>query len=294
MADPVTNKVLFDAISAYLGSMDLGGLFTVGPDGKPAGWLWEQISTGIDSEAALMIQLEQTQEFKNRYGIIHELRALAREGQPVYVPSVGQVREYEQRALQMMTLAGMPDWMRDSWRDAHDLMRKNISLVELEQRVGSAWSRVYDTPPEVRDAYARFYGIEGDAALAATFLDPERTLANLELNSRAAYTAGMGKLTGLDLDRQLAERIASTPKTDAGIYEDLTRVGELNAQGGVFTETISEVNDLTAEREGIGAISLGDGEAAAQLERRQIERSAQRAAVPGGALLTNRGLSGVG
>ena len=37
--DAAANKQLFDLISQYLGSMDLGGLFSIGADGLPGGWL---------------------------------------------------------------------------------------------------------------------------------------------------------------------------------------------------------------------------------------------------------------
>jgi hypothetical protein len=51
---------------------------------------------------------------------------------------------------------------------------------------------------------------------------------------------------------------------------------------------------LTTQREGIDSTFFGDGAAQQALERRQIERNSARAAVSGGALRTNRGLTGAG
>lgn len=284
------NRQLFDQIRGYLEDMNLGGLFVVDSNGAPGGWLWEQITNGIDNEAALQIAVEQTSQFQARYGIIGELRNQAGSGAAVHVPNVAEVREYEQRVASMMRQAGLPSFMYDNWQDSHDLMRQGLSVVEIEQRLGQAWERVQNTEPAVRDAFSSFYGtMTGDAALAATFLDPTRTLSALERESRAAYTAGMGQRIGVSIDQQLAERFADTPQTDAGIYQSLTALNALD-KSGVMTETIGEAaNNLTTQGAGVDSVLGGNN---AEIERRIIERQAARAAVPGGAVRTNRGLSG--
>jgi len=289
-----TNREIFDQVSAYLQAMDLGGLFSIGGDNAPGGWLWEQITSGVDSEAAIQISLEATQEFQTRYGVITAIRQQAASGAPVHVPTVAEVREYEQRVSTMMRQVGLPAYMYDSFHDAQALMVNGLSAVEVEQRLGQAWDRVQNTDPAVRQVFSEFYGtLAGDAALAATFLDPARTMANIEKQSRAAYTAGMGRRVGLELDQSAAERIAGLPKTEAGIYQDLTAVSQMQG-GGIFSETMGErAKDLTAEQTGIDATVFGDGIAQADIEKRVIERRAQNAAVPGGALRTNRGMTGL-
>jgi hypothetical protein len=93
----------------------------------------------------------------------------------------------------------------------------------------------------------------------------------------------------------MSDRVAGLPKTDAGIYQDLTQLSTM-AGSGIFDETLGESagKDLTAETTGANAVFFGDGQANSDLERRQIERQAQRAAVPGGALRTQQGLRGAG
>lgn len=291
--DAAANKQLFDLISQYLGSMDLGGLFSIGADGLPGGWLWDQITSGIDNEAAIQMALEATPQFQARYGIISELRKQAGTGAAVHVPTVAEVREYEQSVTQIMKMAGLPSFMYDNVSDAHQLMIQGLSVAEVEQRLGQAWERVQNTDPAVRAAFGEFYGITGDAAMAAAFLDPTRTLASLERDSRAAYTSGMGHRVGVNIDKTTSERIADLPKTEAGIYENLTQLGALEG-GGVFTETMGEAaTDLSVENTGIDAVFFGDGAASGRVERRVIERNSARAAVPGGGLRTQRGLTGV-
>lgn len=293
MATNDPNVELFQQIASYLNDMGLGGLFNVGSDGTPGGWLWDQIVSGIDSEQALNIALEQTSEFKSRYGIISELRDQASKGQAVHVPTVAEVRQYEQQAAALFRNAGLPSWMYDSWQDGQELMRKGMSIAEVEQRLGSAWERVQNADPAVREAFTQFYGYEGDAALAAAFLDPTRTVASLERASRAAYTAGMGKSYGLSIDQQTAERIADQPKTESGIAQDLQQTAQIIGSG-LTSATISESPTDLTNQDVLNAVAFGDGKSASTMERRQIERKAQQSAVPGGALRTNRGLTGVG
>lgn len=288
------NEMLFNQISSYLTEMGLGSLFSYS-GGKPAGWLWDQISSGLDNQAALLVALEDTPVFTARYGIIKELRQQQAAGKAVHVPSVAEVREYENTVASMMRQAGLPDYMYDSFEDTHNLLRNGLSAAEVEQRLGQAWERVRNTDPAVRDAYSSFYGADGDAALAATFLDPAKTLSQIERQSRAAYTAGYGQRMGISIDQLAAERMADLPKTEAGIFQDLTRVNEL-AGSGIFAETMGEAADadLEANTTGLDAIVFGDGAANQALQRRTEERKSVDRSASGGALRTQRGATGLG
>lgn len=288
------NETLFSQIASYLTEMGLGDLFSMS-GGKPGGWLWQQITSGLDNQAALMISMESTTAFKQRYGVITELRKQAAAGKPVYVPTVGNVRDYEKTVSAMMRQAGLPSYMYDDYRDMHALMINGLSPEEVEQRLGQSWERVRNTDPAVREMYASFYGVDGDAALAATFLDPAKTMSQLERQSRSAYTAGMGQRLGISMEQAAAERIAGLPKTDAGIFEDLTNVNQLEG-GGIFTETYGEQTDedLTAATTGLDAVIFGDGAANTAIQRRTTERRSVDRGSSGGALRTNRGATGLG
>jgi len=215
MADqptPQDNMNTFTNIQNYLTSMDLGGLFTIGPDGTPGGWLWDQITSGVDDQNTILINLEQTQQFKTRYGIIGELRTRAASGEPVHVPTVAEVREYEQTVAGSMRQAGLPTFMYDEYTDLQKLMGQGLSALEVEDRLGQTYERVQNTDPLVRAKFNEFFGVaQGDAALAAVYLDPSKTLANLERMSRTAYTSGMGQRMGISIDQATADRIAGTP-----------------------------------------------------------------------------------
>lgn len=283
-------KDTFNELAAYLQDLGLGSLFAVDADGNPTGWLWNQIVNGIDTAEQLAVSIENTDAFKTRYGVISEMRKRAAAGEPVKVPTIGEVREYEDTAAKVMRQAGMPVWFYDSYTDLQSLMGKDISVAELEQRVGRGWSMVRDADPAVREAFSNFYGIaQGDAALAAFILDPGKTLSSIERSSRAAYTAGYGRTMGVDVDKQMAERLSALPKTEAGISQDL---GEVARMSNLYKESITETTDLTSQT-GLEAVAFGNAEAQAQLQRRLTERQANDRATTGGAIFTQQGATGV-
>jgi hypothetical protein len=283
------NRALFSTIQIMLNDAGLSGLYEIGADGTPGGRLWDQITSGIDSQAGLIAWFEQTAEFQARYPVIGQMRASG----VGRVPSVAEVRAYETEVQSTMRQAGLPSWFYDTPGELQALMGQGLSAVEVEERLGSAWSIVRDTDPAVTRAFADFYGVSGDAAMAAFFLDPERTQASIDRAQRAAYTAGMGTTVGLNIDRVMAERIAGLPKTEAGIWQDLTQVSALNASGGLLTEGITETNDLT-QQTAIDATVFGDGDAQMDLEARQLRRQANDRSSLGGAAVTQQGAVGVG
>lgn len=290
MADP--NETLFAQISQYLSSMDLGGLFSMA-GGKPSGWLWDQITSGIDNQAAIQISMENTTQFQQRYGVIAQIRKQAAAGEPVHVPTVAQVREYETTVASTMRQAGIPNFMYDSYQDLQDLMLKGLSPLEVEQRLGQTWDRVQNTDPAVREQYGQFFGIQGDAALAATYLDPTKTLASLERMSRMAYTGGMGHRMGVDIDSATAERIANLPSTDAQIVQGLGQVGQMETSG-ILTESLDESGKDLTNKTATDATFFGDGTALSDLERRAAERGSLGKGGVGGAARTNAGMIGAG
>lgn len=284
------NRGLFDLISTVIRDAGLEGLFTIGGDGAPSGPLWDQITSGIDSEAALVAWFESTPQFQSRFPAIAQARASG----VGYVPTPREVRQYEETAATIMRAAGLPSWFYDQPQELQSLMGQDISVAELEERLGQAWTTVRSTDPSVTQMFSEFFGVEGDAAMAAFFLDPTRTVASLDRAARTAYTAGMGRNVGLSIDQQLADRIASLPSTLGGIWEDLNTVTSMNRDGGVFDEGFTETTDLTAEGTGIDAAFFGDGAAAAQMERRILEREANSRSSTGGAAITQAGVVGVG
>jgi len=283
---------MFDLVTTTLDEMGLSNLWSVDASGKPGGWLWDQIANGNTTASGLGMAIEQTQEFKSRYPIIATMRA---QGSP-YVPTPKNVRDFENAVGASFRHAGLPPSMYSDPLYLQSLMDdyggdNATSASEIAERVGTAYERVATVSPQIREAFEQFYGVgAGDGALAAFFLDPTKTMADLNQKSMAGYTAGMGKQLGVNIDQVTAERLAQLPKTEAGITQDLTTVAGL---GNVLTEGITEVDDLN-QQTGIEATSFGNADAQRALERRVLERQANERSSFGGGLVTNEGLTGVG
>lgn len=287
------NRALFSTISQAITAAGLSGLFSIDANGNPSGRLWDAITGGLDNEAAVMLWFEQQPEFQARFPVIGQLRTNGAGGGVGLIPTPGQVREYEARVGGAMRLAGLPSSFYEDPMYLQSFMAQNMSAVEIEERLGRSWELVRSTDPAVMEAFQDFFGIGGDAAMAAFFLDPDRTLATLERQARTAYTAGMGRTLGLNLDQAISDRIAGLPSTEGGIYEDLTTVSAMERPGGVFTEGFTETADLEAETTGIDAVVFGSGDATAAIERRILERQANERSSLGGAAVTAAGAVGL-
>lgn len=284
-------RSIYQMLSSYLRDLGLGDLATTDANGNPGGWLWQQIQTGIDSAEELRVAIESTSTWRDRFGVIVEQRQRAARGEPVQVMSVDEVVAYERSVAQLMRQAGLPNTFYDSYQDFNQLILSGMSVSEIDERLGQAFDRARNTAPEVRQAFEDFYGIgQGEGALAAFFLDPERTQATLDRASRAAYAAGMGERYGIGIDRARAEQIATGPMTEGGIVQGLEQVNRL---GNVFREGLGETGtDLTAEGEGLDLVFDGSAEAQAAVDRRIGTRKSGDRSSTGGAALTNQGLVG--
>tara|TARA_R110000868_G_scaffold172746_5_gene408748 strand:+ start:703 stop:1587 length:885 start_codon:yes stop_codon:yes gene_type:complete len=292
MAVDAAAKTQFSQLASYLDSIGLGQLFAVDSSGNPGGWLWNQMQAGVDSVDELGFRLEQTDVFRERFGVIQEQQKRAAKGEPVTVMSPAQVLDYENKVKQLMSAAGLPSTFYDEPKDFHRLILSDMSVTEVNDRITQAYDYVLSAPPEVRAAFNEFYGVgQGDAQLASWALDPDRTVRDITRATRTAYTAGMGEKFGIQMNRAAAQSIADMPKTEAGIVQGLEQIASMSP---IFTESIGEANNLTAGNEGINSVFNGSGEANSAIERRIAQRKAIDRSSTGGALTTQAGVLGAG
>lgn len=290
---PAFDMAGYRALSAYLTNLGLGNLFTTAADGTPGGWLYKQMQAGMDTQAEIAPIVEATPEWQARFKVIVEQRKQSAAGKPVQVMTPGEVIQYEDTARNLYLHVGLPTSMQMD-RDAIDqLMINGVSPSELQQRLGQAFSTVHDTPPAIRAAFESFYGVgAGDANLAAYFLNPGHQLANLDTQARSAFAAGTASRYGFGLDQARAERIGVGQASLGGIDNTL---GQIAQQADVFNAGIAESGtNLNASTTGVDAAMFGSADASRQIEQRIAARRANSASGAGGALLTNRGLTGTG
>lgn len=289
MAD-ATAAQNFRTLSAYLESLGLGQLFSVDANGNPGGWLWDKLKTGVDTAEELRAAVEQTDVWRDQYSVIVAQRQERAQGKPTYVMSPEEVQQYRFTAAGLMRQYGLPSWFYDQASDFNDLILGGVSTKELEDRIGNAYNVVANMDPNIKQSFSNFYGVQGDAAIASYFLDPDKTQAQLDKVARAAYAGGIAKAYGFDLSRDRAEYFSLADRQPAGIAQDMA---DIAATGSQLNEGFTETQDLTAN-DAFDAIVMGDANARRKLEGRVIERRAVDQTSQGGALMTNQGLTGVG
>lgn len=223
---------------------------------------WEAIKKGASLDA-VMIDIRSTPEHKARFPAYH---ALAAAGNAV---SEADILEYEFRGKQLMARYGMPASFSTS-AQLQKAMANFKSLDELQGLLQLGQERVLTAPPVVRQAYRQLYGTEGDAVMASLALDFDLSMPELERRVTKAETLGYGMEAGFDFGAEDLENFANLT-TQAGAARQV--ISKLDEQRSLFTESITEAEDLRAEREGVNA-ALSSGTAASEIERRRQRRIA--------------------
>ena len=286
----MTNEDLFSQMSSYLTSIGLGSLFTV-VDGKPSGWLWDQIVSGRTSPEEVTFALEQTPEFRQRFQVIFDMRDKATRGELSYVPNVQDVLNYEKEYAQTMAAAGVPSWFYDSVDDAHAAMRTNLSMTQISDRVNRGYGVMQAMPIEVKSAFQELYGNDAEGALLAAVLDPEKTLTEIDRSVRAAQISGFGRRAGVEVTGEQAMRFANIPLSETQIQAGIQESARLMP---LTQETMGEAGmDLTGDV----ALSAGLGNQAvdqALLEGRLLTRRIGQQVAGGGAIASQSGIIGAG
>lgn len=248
-----------------------------------ADWAWEQIKAG-HSEERIIQELRETDVYKARFAGMEQRRAAG-----LTAITERQYLDLELSYRDIMRRNGLPPGFWDDPSDYVALIAADVSPEELNGRVVEGYNRVMDAPIEVRQAFAEMYGTDGDAALAALFMDPDIAQKALEKQARAAETKGWGGLFQVDFDQLRAEEIADLDMSDEQLRQGLAQIAEGES---LFTESVTETKDLTAAGEGADAVFQLGGTGAKELEERRRTRIATLSG-GGGANMTQEGL-GVG
>lgn len=253
------------------------GLESLAP--KVQSWLVQGLS-----EDEILFELRETPEFRQRFPAI-----FARQEAGLAPISPAEYVAYERQARQLMFQAGLPQGFFDDPSDFTDFLTKDLSLAELSSRIERGYQRVAQADPLVRQAFEAYFGVQGDQALAAYYLDPERALPVLERMTETAVVGGTGQRFGVGVGQQMAERVAAIGGAERA-EQIFTELGQTAA---VFRETVDEDTDLDIGVEGVEA---GFGLNATSGEKIRRRRQAREAAFGGAgeAGASGEGILGLG
>lgn len=288
-------NVTFRALASWVESLGLGSLFQYS-NGKPSGWLWDQVKSGITTQEELYITLQDTAEFKQRFPLIAEQQAEAAKGTLVgSVATPAEILDFEQEVSGLMRSAGLPATFYDEPSDFVGLMRAGIPATDVADRINNAYEVISNAPADVRDMFEEYFGVgQSDSALAAYVLDPEMVTDRLERQRNMAFAGGVGKRYGIELSKALAEDVATAAGSMENVQAGMTNIGQRQQ---LFGERIGEATALSVEKEGLAAefgldTGVTQSEAQQALDRKLAERRTlgQQA---GGAVVTQQGVTGL-
>lgn len=263
-----TFSIIEEILRAY-------GLLSLGP--KVRKWLEDG-----SSEEEIIQLMRSTDEFKQRFPAIVE-----RETRGLPPLSPGDYVNYEREARQVLRQFGLPAGFFDSTEDFTELLTADVSISELQSRVEQGYHRVAQLNQEVRETFRDWFGIQGDDALAAFFLDPDRAMPVLERMVGTAEIGAESRRLHIGLDNAMARKLFGI-----GVDQAAARSGfqELDEQRGLYDETLDEDQDLALSKEGVEAQFGLDSNANEAIRRRRGARSA-RFEGGGGAATSGTGTS---
>lgn len=273
---PTTARQVLNAFLATYGLQDLSD------------WAWTEYTKAGGGDLGMQVvqaELPNQQAFVARFPAI---AARTKAGLPSITPT--DYVNYETQLRQSLTQYGvaLPTTGAEFNKMVEGLLVHDVSASEAVNRVSTAYGRIAQAPIEVRQAAEQAWGIHGDAALAALYLDPEQSYAKLDQLSQAQEVLGTGAQFGVNLTTEQALGLAAH-----GADQQLGQFAKLAQINPLFHANQGEDPNLTAERQGVGYAFGTNAEDQLAVTRRMAERQAALAG-SGGPTQSNTGLTGLG
>lgn len=254
------------ALRALLDPIGMGDLTDEAWKMQTQGASWDQIHEWLKS----------TPQYQTKFaGLI----ALGKQGVAITeAQSITLEQQYGQIAHSYGLLPGS--------YDAQQAIANQVSPTEFSQRASAASTAIFDEPQQVRDTLQTYYGLS-QGQIASYYLNPDNAAPLLQNMLHAAEIGGTGSQLGIGIDKTLAEKVAQAGFTGQSARSGLAQVA---ANSQLYSESISEQNNLTSQ-DAVGAAFGLDAQAAAALLARQQKRAAINQG-GGGSSLTSTGALG--
>ena len=189
------------------------------------------LENGTDDDAGTMLWIYQQPEFKARFPAFETLQKKYRGIQPA------QYIMLERQYAQTMRGAGLSASFFDNPDDFTALIENDVSQAEFQERVDNGFKKVAQADPAVRDAFRQYFGIEGDAALAAFFIDPDRSAPKLAKAAQMAELGGAASTMGVQINADYAEKLTRLGVSQA---QALAGFQKMQQQRGLFQASVNE------------------------------------------------------
>ena len=220
------------------------------------------ISKGILDNEAILFELRETSQYQERF-IANKARK--DKGLPELRPLTYVALEAQYRDT--MRANGLNAELYDNQKDFRSLIEGDVSNAELQRRIVNGYKAVNEADPEVLRQMQELYNIE-PGQLAQYFLDPDKTLPDLEKQASAAAIAARGKEQGkLQLGKLTAEDLVNRGYSETQALAAFKILGE---QKGLYEEMSGET--ALTEGQKVGSVFGYDVDSAEGIKKRATSR----------------------
>lgn len=196
------------------------------------------IENGTEDGTRIRLWLMDQPEFKKRFPALETLSKAGRAITPE------QYVQIEQQYIGVMRQAGLNPAFFDedpsnSGVQFHKLIENEVLPEEFRSRIQDGFNRVANVNPLIRDAFKNYFGLEGDQALAAFFIDPEKATPALLKAANAAEMGAAAYAQDMKIDLNYATKLAEQGVSYEQAKQGMQRISQLSA---LFGAGVGEAN----------------------------------------------------
>jgi hypothetical protein len=269
-----TRQKASDRLVAMFKGYDLGALAT---------YIDEQIKNDV-SEDMLMLQIYERPEYKTKFP---GMEALRKAGKTITEKEYMGIEKQMQQTARFFDL---PAGFYDGPEDFGDLIGKQVSAKEFQDRLQVGQDLARSLNPQVKQALTSLYGV-GEGAITAYVLNADRALSLIQKQAKAAQFVGMAREQGFGLRDITAEAATNIAGTTAYASLSEQQLQKSLQQAGQLRKEQSRLAGIEGapynEQEALDAVIAGSPNAllaSQQRAQREVARFSQRGGVTGTSL----------
>lgn len=224
------------------------------------------------TEEVVLLELYDQPEYKVRFPGMASLRGKKR------TITEKEYMDIEKQMTQTARFFDLPAGFYDNPEDFGKLIGNEVSAKEYQDRlqVGQDLSR--QMSPAARAQLQEFYNV-GEGGITAYVLDPEKALALIQKQSKAAQFVGFGRLSGFKLDGMTAAQAEQIAGTEAYSKLSALQMEQALGQAAQLRQTQSRLTGIEGEvydeSEALKAVIEGSPEAILASQQRAQREGAR-------------------
>lgn len=205
----------------------------------------KQLAMSGASEATITLQLQETEEYKQRFSANQDR---IKKGLEFLTP--GNYLRLEDRYRQIIRAYGLKDFDNDKY--VSQFIGNDVSPEELSSRVVTAVQRVKNADPAITNTLRDFYGI-GSGDLVAYVLDPNQSFQKIERQVAAAEIGTAARRQGLEAGVIVSEQLAAQGLSQADAQRGYSTIADILPQAqklsGIYGNVLDEYGQSEAEQD---------------------------------------------